>query len=111
MFSFLWTLFLVAAVIFVGYRMVVGFRAAEGSIWQRLVTAGEDSATMTWGYVQIMVGGLLDILVKIAGYLNLPELANFIQLPAFSQYTSIAFIVIGAITLLARMRTLFKDAA
>lgn len=97
------------AVVFVVIRFVANFRAAQGTTWQRSVSAAHDSATMLWGYMLTVSGTMLGASVKVSDYLNLPEVRTFIEQNVQAEYLAYALLAIGVVTLAARARTLFSS--
>ena len=103
------TIVLVAALavsIFVVYRVVVNYRTAEGSVWERLIAAAKNSATVLWQYVVIAGGTLLGWSVQLADALNMPEVRSAIQDNLRPEYVGVALVGIAIITVIARLRTL-----
>jgi hypothetical protein len=101
---------LAAAVAFFIIRGVMLYRAAQGTVWQRLLAAGEGSATILWQYLVIAAGALLDWSVRAADALNQPDVANFIQTNISATTAAKIIAVIGFITILARLRSLWRTA-
>ena len=103
------TIVLVAALAilaYIAYRVVLNYRAAEGTVWERLIVAAKNSATVLWQYVVIAGGTLLGWSVQLADALNMPEVRSVIQDNLKPEYVGLALVGIAIITVVARLRTL-----
>lgn len=110
MFSFIFTLAIVGVFAWFVYHFVVKFKEAEGSVWGRTLAGARDSATVFWGGVLYVAGAIVDLAEKAADFLNLPEVTTFINNYFPPKYVAIGLMVIGGVTILARLRTLFRGA-
>src|SRR5262245_48590316 len=110
MYTIAFLLIVLALAAYGAYRAVARFRATDPSLslWQRLVTAAMGSATVLWGGVVSVGGGLMSYSVLVADALNAPEVSTFIQSNLNPKYVGLAVMAIGAITVLARLRTLWS---
>jgi hypothetical protein len=100
-------LFFLGLLIVVGFQLVVAYRKARGSTWQRLLAAGKESATILWGKFCILLSGLIASLDSLAEFLNLPELKTYIE-TALGNPKTVAgvMLVLSAVSIYARRRTL-----
>jgi hypothetical protein len=108
-FSILIDVALAAALGFFIYRAVTGYQAATGTVWQRLWAAVEGSASILWGYFVVAVGTVLDWTVQVATYAGQPDVSNYIQTNISAATASKVVAAIGLITVLARLRTLYRE--
>lgn len=79
-----------------------------GSLWQRTLKAGRDSATIVWAKVVLVVGGLVAVLDKIANLAGDPSLAMQIQQYVTPEIVSYVMMGIMFVNVWARLRTLDK---
>jgi hypothetical protein len=79
-----------------------------GSLWQRTLKAGKDSATIVWAKVVLVAAGLVAVLDKIAILAGDPSLAAQLQQYATPQIVSYVVIAIMFGNVWARLRTLGK---
>lgn len=84
------------------------FARESGTVWQRLLKAGEDSATIVWAKFSIAAGLLTAGLVQLAQTIGDPQVGAAIQRVMTPQTWGILFAAAMAITVLARKRTLGK---
>src|SRR5262245_9242828 len=68
-----------AILIWVGIVNYLQFRAATGTIWQRLLAMAEQSAVILWNKFVILIGAVSALLIQLADYLGAPELSGPIQ--------------------------------
>jgi hypothetical protein len=88
-------------------RFAIVWRNTEGGPWKKAVAAAGGSATFLWSYLVIGASTLLGYSSELAAMANSPEVQKAIKsLPP--EAVAIAGIVIGVVTILARMRTIFK---
>lgn len=99
-------LFIAALVIYFAYDLVTSFYASSGTLWQRLLATGKQSATILWSRFVVLVTGLSGGLVLLADYLNAPGVADAIKAVIQPQYVMILLIAIPLINEFARRRTL-----
>jgi hypothetical protein len=90
------------------YRVIAFYRAATGTVWQRLYTATKDSATLFWGMIVAAVTAAFNGVMNLSDALGAPEVRTFIT-ENFSPQVASA-IIVGVVILLsiARLRTLTK---
>lgn len=78
----------------------------DGTVWERLLAAGSDSATKLWARFMVIVGAGLGLLTTAADYLGDPGLSAAIQQYLDPRYVGAAMILISLVTIWARRRTL-----
>lgn len=88
------------------YDFVVTFATSTGTIWQRLLATGKQSATILWQRFVVIVTGLSGGLVMLADYLNAPGVGDAIKSVIQPQYVAVFVIAIALISEIARRRTL-----
>jgi hypothetical protein len=90
-----------------GWHMVRQYRKATGSTWERLLSAGKESATILWGKFCILLSGLIASLDSLADLLNMPELKTYIEM-ALGNPKAVAgvMLALSVVTIYARKRTL-----
>jgi hypothetical protein len=54
----IWDLLLLAALGYIVVDAVISYRAAVGTVWQRLLAAGKDSATVLWARFTVCVAAV-----------------------------------------------------
>lgn len=110
MIGFIFTLAVVASLLFMAYHLVKKFREAEGTVWERLLAGGRDSATILWGYLLYLAGAILDLIERMAVFLNMPEVTTFVNTHVPPKYVAGGMMVIGIITIAARLRSILRGA-
>jgi hypothetical protein len=92
------------------YRVVKRFRATDPSLslWQRLLATAMGSASVLWNGAVAVGGGIMSYSVLAADGLNAPEVGTFIQSNLNPKYLGLVVFAIGAIGVLARLRTLWS---
>jgi hypothetical protein len=100
-------LFFLGLLIVVGFHLVRQYRKATGSTWERLLTAGKESATILWGKFCMLLSGLIASLDSVAEFFNVPELKTYIEM-ALGNPKVVAgiMLVLSAVSIYARRRTL-----
>lgn len=91
---------------FVIYTLGSGFRAATGTVWERLLAAAQGSATILWARFSMLVGALATVLVEAADWLNAPGVADGIKAVMQPSYVAFFIIAMAVMSELARRRTL-----
>jgi hypothetical protein len=99
-------LFLLAALIYVVVDFVRCYRAATGTVWQRLLATSRHSATILWQRFTIALAGFADALVWLADLLNSPGVAEPIKSVLQPQYVAVFVVAVAIVGELARRRTL-----
>jgi hypothetical protein len=92
----------------IGFTFVYAWMTETGSLWQRTLKAGRESATIVWAKVVMIAGGLVAVLDTIADLAGDPSLTAQIQ-----QYTTpqiVGYVMVGImfVNVWARLRTLGK---
>ncbi len=93
-------------VIYVIASFAMVYFTATGTGWQRLLAAGQQSATILWQRAVIALAGLSAVLVDVAGYLGVPSIDNAIQAVLKPQYVGLFTILVAVVSEIARKRTL-----
>jgi len=97
---------LFAVFAYIAYTFISDFLGQKGTTWQRLLSAGKDSATILWARFSLMVGTLSGALVELATYVGAPGVADGIKDALQPQYV-LGFVILSSIiTEWARRRTL-----
>src|SRR5215470_263606 len=99
-------LILFAALVYVVIDFIRSFRAAAGTLWQRLLATGRESATILWQRFTIALASLADAVVWLAELLNAPGVAEPIKSVLQPQYVAAFMVAVAVIGELARRRTL-----
>lgn len=86
------------------YRL---YRDATGTVWQRFLAAGRESATMLWSKFIIILAGIVANLDYMADLIGQPGMKEYIdQLAGNPRTVAIVMLVISVVTMTARARTL-----
>lgn len=97
--------FIAAAGYFV-YVMWTSYKEQpEGSLWDKLLAAGSDSATKLWARFLALIGAMLGLVTSAADYLGDPQLSSVVQQYFKPDYVAYAMIGIAIVTIIARNRT------
>src|SRR5919204_3379674 len=99
-------LILFAALVYVVVDFVRAYRAATGTVWQRLLATSRHSATILWQRFTIALAGFADALVWLADLLNAPGVAEPIKSVLEPQYVAVFVVAVAIVGALARRRTL-----
>ena len=86
------------------------FLSATGTWYERLWEALKVSATLAWAGVVIFASKVLDVIDVIANQLNAGA-GDQIRAAVDPRYVSAVIVAIMLVTVLARLRTLWKQAA
>jgi hypothetical protein len=97
---------LFAILVYVVVDFVRSYRAAAGTVWQRLLASGKESATIVWQRFTIVVASLADAVVWVADLLNAPSVAEPIKSALQPQYVAAFMVAVAIIGEFARRRTL-----
>ena len=87
---------------FIVYDFTTRYRAATGSIWERMLAAGQGTETLLWARFVALVGAVSGLLVSAADYANAPGVATAIQQFLQPEYVAIGMVAIALITEWAR---------
>ncbi len=92
--------------LYVIYDAVSSYIAATGTVWQRFLVVGKQSATILWSRALIVFGAMIDILSQLADFLGAPGVSTSLQ--QYLDAKTLAAIMIGTavMTEYARRRTL-----
>ena len=99
-------LILLAALVYVVIDFFSSYRAAAGTLWQRLLATSRESATILWQRFTIALAGFADALVWLADLLNAPGVAEPIKSVLQPQYVAVFVVTVAIVGELARRRTL-----
>ena len=99
-------LILFAALVYVVIDFIRSFRAAAGTLWQRLLATGRESATILWQRFTIALAAFTDALLWLAELLNAPGVAEPIKSVLEPQYVAVFVVAVAIVGELARRRTL-----
>ncbi len=100
------TLLVLAIVCYVAADFFHGYRQAGGSLWMRLVAAGKGSATILWARLMLVIGGLADLAVEAAGWLDAPGVSDAVKSMLQPQYVGAFIVAVALVSEFARRRTL-----
>jgi hypothetical protein len=103
-------LVLVAALVYVAIDFVRSFRAS-GTVWQRLLATGRQSATILWQRFTIALAAFTDALLWLAELLNAPGVVEPIKSVLQPQYVAVFVVAVAIVSELARRRTLPAEAS
>jgi len=92
----------------IAFTFAHAWTAEAGSLWQRTLKAGQQSATIVWAKLVIMAGGLIAVLDKIADLAGDATLTAQIQQYATPQVVGYVMIGLMLVNVWARLRTLGK---
>jgi hypothetical protein len=95
-----------AAFAYVVVDFVRSYKAASGTVWQRLLATGRHSATILWQRCTIALAGFADALVWLADLLQAPGVAEPIKSVLQPQYVAVFVVAVAVVGELARRRTL-----
>lgn len=93
----------------VGVVFAKKYRAAEGTTWQRLLKATQDSASMLWNYTVLFSADLLAWSEKGAEAVNLPEVQQFLTDHVSPKMLASVMAVIAVVGIAARLRGLMRQ--
>lgn len=106
MLNLILTLIVLAVVAFAAVKFVMRYREAEGSPWQKALTAAKGSATVLWQYA-IMAGSFLMAgASQLGDAANMPEIRTFIQAKLSPEMFAGVLFAVALVTIFARLRSL-----
>lgn len=108
-FWIVFVLFYLFAFAFAGYKFYRGYQQATGTTLERLHATFTASATLVWGYAQIIGSYVIDNIQRIADAFNAPEVSGFIMTKVDPGWFATFLFFGGFVTMVARLRNLFKD--
>jgi hypothetical protein len=88
------------------WTFVRDYARATGTPWQRMVAAGQESVTILWSKVLMLLGALSGLIVKAADYLGDTGLSTQLQALLKPEYVGAFVVLVAVITIYARKRTL-----
>jgi hypothetical protein len=96
-----------AVFVVVGFHLFTQYRKANGSTWQRLLSAAKESATILWGKFCLLLAALVSQLDNLADIAGMPEAKTFIE-TWLGNPKAVAGIMLALslVTIAARKRTL-----
>lgn len=102
-------LIVLAFFLYVVWSGVTAYRAATGSVWQKVLAAGRDSLTIVWLRFVGFVGAGIDLLVQGADLINAPQVSAAIS--SYGNPKIVAGVLIGVAVIgeWARRRKGSKD--
>lgn len=88
-------------------QMVIAYSKADGSIWNKMLAAGSQSATILWNKFTIVLAGLVGTLGDLADALGQPQIKDYLN-QALGNPKLVASIMLAAsiVTIAARARTM-----
>ena len=105
------TMLYVVFALFIVYILIDGFKdfaQASGTVWQKLLAVGKNSATILWARFTGLVAALAGALAFVADYLNAPGVGDAIKsgIGDHPQYVAAFSLFVAVMTEFARRRTL-----
>lgn len=99
---------LVAVALYLVWQVAARYRAAEGTVWERLLATAKDSATILFNKVVAVVALLVGGLGDVAEFAGQPELKTTIEtyLGGNPKVLTVVLLIVATITIFARKRTL-----
>jgi|GEM_PF-6648267 hypothetical protein len=89
------------------FNVYAGYRAATGTVWQRLLAGARNSATMLWSKFCIILAAVVANLDQIADAIGQPEAKQYIaDILGNPKAVAGVMLAITAVTMIARARTL-----
>jgi len=101
-------LVLFALLLFVVFDSIRAWRSSSGTLWQRLLAIGKQSATVLWSRFCILVAVLADALIQLADFVGSPGVAGAIQQYLKPSTVAAIMVAVAVISEWARRRTLNK---
>ncbi len=78
----------------------------SGSIWQRILAAGRDSATIVWSKIIMAASAFVALLVDLANAMGDPQVAQWMKDHLTADRVAYITFAVMVVTVLARKRTL-----
>jgi hypothetical protein len=82
----------------------LNYRKATGTVWQRLLSAADDSATLLWAKFMLLVSTLTGVLTNAADYIADPNLNAAIKAALTPEHVIYFAIFVTFVTMLAHRR-------
>ena len=103
----LFILLLIAGVVAYGvWHVVVRYRAAEGSTWERALATAKGSASILWQYIVGLGGLAITWATSAADLFNMPEAQEILKTYLRPDVVGVVLVAIAVIGVIARLRTL-----
>lgn len=99
-------LLLLVLAAYVSYVVVSSYLSTSGTWWERLLAASQNSATILWSKFVMLIGFATAGMDSVADLLGMPEVKDVIQSAMKPQYVALFVVVVAAVTILARKRTM-----
>jgi hypothetical protein len=99
-------LVIAAIAIYFAIDAYMAYKGAAGTMVQRMLAAGKQSATILWSRFVVMVTAMTGALAWVADMAGQPSIAQAIQAAVKPQYVAMVTVAIAVIAELARRRTL-----
>ena len=87
---------------------IVYYRAAQGTVWQKLLATSRDSATWLWAKVLLVAGLIIEGMAQAADFFQMPDVDSFIRTKIPVDYLGYALLAIAFMTFAARARRLLR---
>lgn len=84
------------------------YAKATGTMWEKALTASEESATMLWGKFVAFIGMGGTAAVSLSDYFNDPTLTDAIKAALKPEFVAPFVFLVAVVTIYARRRTLPK---
>lgn len=97
---------LAVAIVYFVAEFLRDYAKATGTMWERALTASEESATMLWSKIVALIGMGAGSLVGLSDYLNNSTISDAIKAALQPEYVVPFVIFVAVITMYARKRTL-----
>jgi hypothetical protein len=85
---------------------VIAYHRAVGSVWQRTLAAGKQSATIVWARLVVIITAGISGLAWLADFVNQPGVSAAITTYLKPNVVAGIMVAVAVITELARRRTL-----
>lgn len=95
-----------ALLVYAGYKFVGRYQAADGTVWNKLLTAGMGSASVLWSWLTMFGGYLMVWTVNAADAFNLPDVRSWVQAQLSPEMFGVALLTVALVSFFARLRTL-----
>lgn len=98
---------LLSLAMYIVWQAVSAWRAASGSVWQRLLASAKDSATILWAKFVSLIASLAGLAGEFADAVGAPGVKEQVQ-SALGNPVYVALFLVGVsfISIAARKRTL-----
>jgi len=93
----------IAYLVFMVYK---GYRAEQGTVWEKFVAGFRSSLTIFWGWINAISVSAVSLLVLVSQALDTPGIKESITPYMKPEYMLIYVLVVSVGSMLARSRTL-----